>query len=162
MTQPPSLPDPYGQPYFEPYPPGPYPPATNLPAPAPASVSSYPISPYGYSYQQAAPAAPPMVVPMVVADSRPTSGMAVASMVLGIVGLALGCCSFGIFSILAVILGHVALHQTRDNTVKGHGMAVAGLVMGYILAAPAIFFSIWMVIGGGMAAIDPSASTTTY
>ena len=57
-----------------------------------------------------------------------TNGFAVASMVLGIVWL------WWIGSILAVIFGHVAIRQiNRSNgTESGTGMAIAGLVLGYI------------------------------
>jgi hypothetical protein len=102
---------------------------------------------------------------MYAVDPRRTSGMAVASMVLGIVGLATGCCSFGIFSIVAVVLGHVALKETRTNTVKGHGMAVAGLVMGYILAGPSVLVSVLWIFGslfGGLAGVVAPTATPSY
>lgn len=52
-----------------------------------------------------------------------TSGLAVASLVLGIIG----------FSILAIIFGGVAIGQTeKDPNLSGRGMAVAGLVLGII------------------------------
>ena len=48
-------------------------------------------------------------------------------MVLGIVWL------FWLGSILAVIFGHIALSQMRkDETYTGKGMAIAGLVLGYV------------------------------
>ena len=56
-----------------------------------------------------------------------TSGLAIASMVLGIVWV------YWIGSILAVIFGHIAISQTkRDPTLRGRGMAIAGLVLGYV------------------------------
>ena len=56
-----------------------------------------------------------------------TSGLAIASLVLGIVWV------YWIGSILAVIFGHVALSQTkRDPNLRGRGMAIAGLVLGYV------------------------------
>jgi Domain of unknown function (DUF4190) len=93
----------------------------------------------------------------------PTSGVATTSMILGIIGIVTGCCSFGLPSLAAIICGHVAIGQTKSGTVGGRGMAVAGLVLGYIVLAPAIVFSIWMLIGGGMAAVTgvaPSATPT--
>jgi hypothetical protein len=46
-----------------------------------------------------------------------TSGLAIASMVLGIVWV------YWIGSILAVIFGHIAISQTsRDETLRGRGM----------------------------------------
>ena len=56
------------------------------------------------------------------------NGLAIASMVLGIVWI------YGIGSILAVIFGHVALSQIKRSvgSQRGRGMAIAGLVLGYI------------------------------
>jgi len=67
-----------------------------------------------------------------------TSGMAIASMVLGIAGIvALSCCCCGtgfVPSVLAVVFGHVALYQIRraEGRLEGTSMAIAGLVCGYI------------------------------
>ena len=48
-------------------------------------------------------------------------------MVLGILWL------YWIGSILAVIFGHVALSQIRkDPSIRGRGMAIAGLVLGWV------------------------------
>jgi Domain of unknown function (DUF4190) len=57
-----------------------------------------------------------------------TSGLAIASMVLGIVWI------FWLGSILAVIFGHVALSQIKRSmgALTGRGMAIAGLVLGYL------------------------------
>jgi Domain of unknown function (DUF4190) len=89
-------------------------------------VANYP------PYQQPSPYSP---VPAYVV-SRPSSGMATAAMVLGIVGLF----SCGLTSILAVIFGHVAEVHTRDARQAGRGQAVAGLVLGYLVLAPALIF----------------------
>ncbi|WP_313821396.1 DUF4190 domain-containing protein [Citricoccus sp.] len=56
------------------------------------------------------------------------SGLAVASMVLGIVGVVTGGFLF-VPQILAVILGHVSLNRDRQS----RGFAIAGLVMGYLM-----------------------------
>lgn len=64
-----------------------------------------------------------------------TSGMAVASMVLGIVALvfSLALAGFAILGVLAVIFGHVALDQMKkDQALTGRGMAIAGLATGYV------------------------------
>jgi hypothetical protein len=81
----------------------------------------------------------------------PTSGLAVASLVLGVIGLVGGCCTFGIPSLLAVILGHVGLADTKRGVKEGNGMAIAGLIMGYVIFLPAIILSIWVVFGTGLA-----------
>src|SRR5262249_29300948 len=57
-----------------------------------------------------------------------TNGLAIASMVLGIVWV------YWIGSILAVVFGHVALSQIKKSgdAQRGRGMAIAGLVLGYV------------------------------
>lgn len=57
-----------------------------------------------------------------------TNGMAIASLVLGIIWI------YWIGSLLAVVFGHVALRQIdrSDGQEGGRGMAVAGLVLGYV------------------------------
>lgn len=62
-----------------------------------------------------------------IAQPRRTNGLAVASLVLGLLWL------YGLGSLLAVIFGHVSISQTnRDPSQGGNGLAVAGLVLGYI------------------------------
>ena len=57
-----------------------------------------------------------------------TNGLAVASLVLGIVWV------FGIGSILAVIFGFVARRQIRQSGGRqsGGGMALAGIILGFV------------------------------
>lgn len=57
-----------------------------------------------------------------------TNGLAVASMVLGILWL------FWLGSLLAIIFGHLALRQidSTQGTQGGRGLAIAGLVLGYV------------------------------
>lgn len=67
-----------------------------------------------------------------------SQGLAIASMVLGIIGLVLSCCVPIvpiILALLAVILGGVSLAKKQD----GKGMAIAGLVCGIITLVPAIY-----------------------
>ena len=74
------------------------------------------------------PPPPPPGAPYVPPREAGTSGLAVASMVLGILWL------WWIGSVLAVIFGHVALGQISHSNGRlgGRGMAIAGLVLGYI------------------------------
>jgi len=77
-----------------------------------------------------APAAAPAPAP--VATGTRTSGMAIAALVMGIVGFIF----FGPLAILAIIFGAIGIGQTgKDPTLKGKGMAVAGLVLGIIAIA---------------------------
>jgi hypothetical protein len=65
----------------------------------------------------------------------PTSGLAIASLVCGLVGLFLSIACIGIFCGLpAVICGHAALNTMRASPipVAGKGMAITGLVTGYL------------------------------
>jgi hypothetical protein len=69
-------------------------------------------------------------------ETARNSGLAVASLVLGIVGVFINP-----LSILAIIFGAIAMSQTgRNPNLKGRGMAVAGLVLGIVVAA------FWIII----------------
>ena len=89
-------------------------------------ATGYPAA--GYAPGYGAPAYAP----------RPNNGVAVAAMVCGIVGVVFGWATFFIIlpvlvSVAAVILGHVALSQLKKTpAVGGRGMAITGLVLGYI------------------------------
>ncbi len=79
---------------------------------------------------QSPPAPPPQ--PAVPAGPRKTSGLAVASLILGIVSL-MGAAVLIVPTILAVIFGHVSLARIRrDRNVGGSGLAITGLVLGYV------------------------------
>lgn len=63
--------------------------------------------------------------------------MAIASLVLGIVGLVL-CCTF-VPSLLAVVFGAIGMNQCKnDPTYTGRGMAIAGLILGVLAIVLAI------------------------
>lgn len=71
-----------------------------------------------------------------------TSGMAITSMILGIVSL-IGGFLLLIPPILAVIFGHLSLSETKKNPgLGGRGMGIAGLVMGYLALIPTLFFTL--------------------
>lgn len=74
------------------------------------------------------------------APSQPkTSGLAIWSLVLGV--LSLMC--FSIFTAIpGVICGHMGLSRIKNSggTLTGNGLAIGGLVTGYIGIAWAIFF----------------------
>jgi threonine/homoserine/homoserine lactone efflux protein len=84
----------------------------------------------------------PPAPPTVAASSR-TSGLAIASLVLGIVWV------YWIGSILAVIFAHIALrNMKRDPSVGGKGMAIAGLVLGYVgVGILALLFLVGFITG---------------
>lgn len=101
-----------------------YPPDPNYPVPYPPQSGT----PY------------PVVVP--------TSGLAVASLVFGVIGFLGGWCMFAIPNLVAIALGHVALRETRNGARGGHGLAVAGLILAYVSAVPWLLMAFWGVVGG--------------
>lgn len=120
------------------YPPGTYPPsgfpsAGQAPPPSPYSSapassgsapSGYPVAD-GYSsppvpgYWPQPPA--PGFVPV-----TSTNGLAIASLVLGILWL------FWVGSLVGLILGLVALRQIKNRNQRGRGIAIAGIVLGIL------------------------------
>jgi hypothetical protein len=56
-----------------------------------------------------------------------TSAAAITSLICGIIGLC-----FGLAALIGIITGIVGIVATKNPTVKGRGMAIAGLVLGLI------------------------------
>lgn len=84
----------------------------------------------------------------------PTPGTAIASLVLGI--LTIVSCYFGVlFVIPAIICGHIALNQIKASggRFQGKGLALAGLIMGYIWLGLCVLFIIGMVVFGAFASV---------
>ena len=70
------------------------------------------------------------------APQPPTSGVAVASLICGIAEFF----TLGIASVPAVILGHMARSNIKRTGERGDGLAIAGLVLGYLgIACWALF-----------------------
>ena len=101
----------------------------------------YGQQPYGYGQPPGYPYGPP---------AQRNNGMAIASMVLGIVWL------YWIGSVLALIFGFLAKKQIRDRGEGGSGMATAGIVLGAIGMATFTLF----VIAGLSGAFDSDYSST--
>ena len=68
-----------------------------------------------------------------------TNGYAIASMVLGILWL------WCVGSLLALIFGYVSLRQIRERGEAGRGMAIAGIVLGWIGVVLAIILIIVVI-----------------
>ena len=96
-----------------------------------------PPAAYGYAY-------PPV---------KPTNGLAIGAMVTSIVAM-LGLCFYGVGGLVAgpvgAILGHVARRQVRERDQQGEGMAMAGIIVGWIatalgalVVAAIVIFVIW-------------------
>ncbi|MFB8190734.1 DUF4190 domain-containing protein [Microbacterium sp. NPDC055988] len=143
-------------------------PASGAPAPAapqpayapPPTQSGYaaPSAQPGYGAAPAQPGyAPPPVQPgygaypsaaYPAAASRPTSPLAVASLICGIAGVVLIWAIIPVLaSIAAVITGHMALGQIkRQPGIGGRGLAIAGLILGYAVVAVGAFTIVSTII----------------
>ncbi|MFC0528247.1 DUF4190 domain-containing protein [Phytohabitans kaempferiae] len=110
-------------------------------------VSGQPI-PQGY----AAPMYPGYPYP----PSPPTNGLAIAALVCSLAGLAT-CISAPV----GAILGHVARRQIRERGEGGDGLALAGIIVGWILTGLLLlllaFYVVIIVI-----AINSETGSSTY
>ena len=117
--------------------------------------------PWGSAERWAPPTAPPSSwyppgsgpypLPPPVAG-RATNGLAVAAMVLGILWI------WWVGSILALVFGYIALRQIRASNQSGRGMAVAGIVLGWVGLAVAIVG----LIGAAATAGDQHSASSTH
>ena len=101
-------------------PPGPYPPAPAFPGQA--SGGGYQSPPGGYQ----SPPVPgwwPQSPPQGFVPVTRTNGLAIASLVLGILWL------FWLGSLVGLVLGLVALKQIKGRNQGGRGIAIAGVVL---------------------------------
>ncbi|HTQ18295.1 DUF4190 domain-containing protein [Mycobacterium sp.] len=131
MTQPPA-----GPPYpYQPPAGSPYPPETpaGQPYPPPPSAGQYP-PPYP---------PPPPVYGQPVAPAQTTSGFAVASLVLSLLGV----------SLLGLIFGIIGIVKTKSGAQRGRGMAIAGVVISII---GSVLWTTLIIIG----ALAPTHSTS--
>lgn len=94
---------------------------SSTPTPVTPAWTPPPTYAYGYPYQL-----PPR---------RNTSGLAVASMVVSLIGIA-GMCGWGPLSVfispVGAILGHVARGKMKTSGEQGDGMALTGIIVGWI------------------------------
>jgi hypothetical protein len=95
------------------------------------------VPPPGYGYPQ----------------QRPTEGMAITSLVLGIVAFP-GICCYGVpglaLGVTAVILGRIALGRIRNSNgaLGGYGLAQAGWICGLAASLLAgLYFVFYVVMG---------------
>lgn len=67
---------------------------------------------------------------------RPTNTLAILSLVLAFV-----------FSPAAIVTGHIARRQIRTSGEDGEGLALAGLIIGYIFTAiQVVFLGLWLTV----------------
>lgn len=103
---------------------------------------------------------PPYPQPQQVMVVRhpPTSGVSVVSLVFGILGVLGGWCLFAIPCVVAVICGHFGLVDTKGGRKSGRGLAIAGLVLGYLFVGPVLVVT---AMGGVGAVFGDSTPTPT-
>jgi len=100
--------------------------------------------PYQYDYGYGGYFGPP----------RPpqTDGFAIASLVVSCFSI-LGLCTWGIGSLLGVlgaIFGHVARRRIRTSGAGGSGVALAGIIVGWSIAAIGLILLTALVVGIAM------------
>ena len=71
---------------------------------------------------------------------RPTNGMAIASLI----------CAF-LFAPLGIVFGHVSLSQIRRTGEEGRGLAIAGLVISYLLTVLAVVLVVATIVFAALA-----------
>ncbi|VXB35269.1 conserved hypothetical protein [Luteimonas sp. 9C] len=89
---------------------------------------------------------------------RQSSAMAIVSLVAGLLGWSL---LPVIGSVVAIITGHLARAEIRrrPDMLEGDGLAVAGLVLGYLMVAMAILgLLVAILFFGGLLAVIAAAS----
>jgi hypothetical protein len=156
-TATPTAPDPATSPYpASPYAASPYP-------ASPYAAAPYTAAPYGGPTYYPAPGPPPYQAgyggygampgyPMYVPQTK-TNGMAIGSMATSIVGATLlFCYGAGLpLGLVGAILGHVSRRQIKSRGEAGDGMALAGIIIGWIVAgigllvvAGVVWFFAWL------------------
>jgi hypothetical protein len=107
----------------DPQPPVPPVPTPDGATPPPAAPPAQPVYP---AYGQPASA---------VGYAPPTNTLAILALVLGFV-----------VPIGGIICGHIALGQIKRTGESGHGLAMAGLVLGYVFTGLTVLFVIGYII----------------
>lgn len=126
-------------------------PTTNPVAPQPGAASPY-------TAPQTNAGLPPYSGPV-----APTDGLSIAALVCGIISL-VACYVWALFGIPAVICGHMSLKKikTAHTPVQGKGMAIAGLICGYLGILIQLVMIVFIVIAFTAAANAPTPSPTPY
>ncbi|MFK7909262.1 MAG: GYF domain-containing protein [Akkermansiaceae bacterium] len=91
------------------------------------------------------------------AGTIPTDGLSIAALVCGILAV-MSCMYGGLCGLPAVICGHISLKKINNSPVpvQGKGMAIAGLVCGYLGILMSIGMVIFFVFAFSAAATAPT------
>lgn len=83
--------------------------------------------------------------------------LALVSLILGIAGFVTS-----ISSIAAIVTGHIALNQIKKRGEEGRGMALTGLILGYVVLVLSIIAIIAAVVLFGAIASNPDLYDGSY
>lgn len=83
--------------------------------------------------------------------------LALVSMILGIAGFVTAITSIG-----AIVTGHMALSQIKKRGEEGRGMALTGLILGYVVVALTIIGIILIIAVFGAIASNPDFYDGSY
>ncbi|MGW0431453.1 DUF4190 domain-containing protein [Micromonospora sp. NPDC003197] len=131
-------------------------------------VSGYPVSGEPFKAEGTPVGAYPGYGYPMIAVAQPTNGMSIAALVVSIVGV-FGLCGYGLggfIGIIGAILGHVSRRQIRQKGESGDGMALAGIIVGWIATGIALIATLaWVGLFVWLFNQDPSTTphgTTGY
>ncbi|MEV4413585.1 DUF4190 domain-containing protein [Catellatospora sp. NPDC049609] len=112
----------------------------------PHPVAAHPAPPGGVYPYPGQPYAHPGYPPHPYALGRRTNGMAIASMVTALLGLAT-ICLYGIPTFVlgptGAIMGHITRRRIRTTGEEGDGMALAGIIIGWVGTGLAVM---WLAV----------------
>ncbi|MGO8687118.1 MAG: DUF4190 domain-containing protein [Candidatus Dormibacteria bacterium] len=113
--------------------------------PPPVPDSQGPPAPYGYA-QPAYPYGGPPPYDQPFPYQQTGNGVALTSMVLGLVGVVLSWLPIFdfVFAVLAIVFGTLGISSADRRGGAGKGMAVAGVVLGVVTLA--ISIAMWVFI----------------
>jgi hypothetical protein len=142
-------PHPHGPVDFPEYRPGYPPPPPGYPPPPPGypAQPQYPGTPFGFPGY---PGYPGPVDPYRAAQPPGTNGKAIAALVASLVSPLL--CGFP--AIVGIILGLLAMGETKRTGQEGHGLALAGVIVGavaivgFLLSVVLVVTTLTVGVGG--------------
>jgi hypothetical protein len=155
----PGLPPPvYGAAYSGPpgYPPPPGPPGyppPGYPPPGYAPPPGYPVGPPGYQpYAGGYPYAVDPYDPYRQMKPQGTNGKAIAALATSLGGL-LFC---GVPSIVGLVLGVIAMRETKRTGQEGYGLALAGVIVGGLVVLGWVAYVVLIIGLAASGAFDPT------
>lgn len=141
------------------------PPTGGPSGPEPGSAPP-PYQPYAAPQGPPPPGTAPWAAPPLYAAPRPTNGLAIGALVASLVGVgaAFALCGVGgIVGLAGAIMGHVARGQIRERDEAGDGLALAGIIVGWVsvgIALLAVVAILVFVVAMGHSMDGPYSGTS--